>query len=77
MIDDGTLFERYARDCSDEVFGGLVGQHVTLVYFAARRRTDGDAHRTKDVAQIVFTALARHAVALSVICFNKGASRLR
>lgn len=64
MIDDATLLERYARDRSEEAFAELVRRHLTLVYSAALRRTDGDAHRAKDVAQIVFTGLARDAATL-------------
>ncbi|MES1166375.1 MAG: sigma-70 family RNA polymerase sigma factor, partial [Pseudomonadota bacterium] len=65
MMDDATLLETYARNRSDEAFGELVRRHLTLVYSAALRRTDGDVHCAKDVAQIVFTALARDAAALS------------
>jgi hypothetical protein len=64
MTDDATLLQRYARDRSEAAFGELVQRHLTLVYSAALRRTDGDAHRARDVAQIVFTALARDAVRL-------------
>ncbi len=66
MIDDATLLERYARDRSEEAFAELVRRHLTLVYSAALRRTDGDAHLAKDVAQIVFTGLAREAAKLSL-----------
>lgn len=65
MIDDATLLARYAQDRSEEAFAELVRRHLTLVYSSALRRTDGDAHRAQDVAQIVFTALARDAAALS------------
>src|SRR5882724_10599892 len=65
MIDDATLLTRYAQDRSEEAFGEIVQRHLTLVYSAALRRTDGDVHRAKDVAQIVFTAMARQAAALS------------
>ncbi len=65
MIDDASLLEIYARNRSEESFSELVRRHLALVYSAALRRTDGDAHRAKDVAQIVFTALARDAAALS------------
>lgn len=65
MIDDATLLTRYARDRSEEAFAELVRRHLTLVYSSALRRTDGDAHRAQDVAQIVFTGLARDAAALS------------
>lgn len=65
MPDDSTLLAAYARDRSEEAFGELVRRHLTLVYSAALRRTGGDAHRAQDVAQIVFTVLAREAAALS------------
>jgi RNA polymerase sigma factor (sigma-70 family) len=65
MIDDATLLERYARDRSEEAFAELVRRHLTLVYSAALRRTDGDAHRAHDVAQIVFTRLAKDAATLN------------
>lgn len=65
MIDDATLLERYANERSEEAFAELVQRHLTLVYSAALRRTGGDTHRAKDVAQIVFTALAREARELS------------
>jgi RNA polymerase sigma factor (sigma-70 family) len=65
MIDDATLLDRYSRERSEAAFSELVQRHLTLVYSAALRRTGGDAHRAKDVAQIVFTALARGAAALS------------
>ncbi|MEO5957801.1 MAG: sigma-70 family RNA polymerase sigma factor [Opitutaceae bacterium] len=65
MIDDATLLGRYARDRSEEAFAAVVERHLPLVYNTALRRTACDAHRAKDVAQIVFTALARDATALS------------
>jgi RNA polymerase sigma factor (sigma-70 family) len=64
MINDATLLESYARDRSEDAFAELVQRHLTLVYSAALRRTDGDVHRAKDVAQIVFTGLARDAAVL-------------
>lgn len=65
MIDDPTLLQQYARDGSEEAFAELVRRHFTGVYSAAVRRVDGDAHRAQDVAQIVFTSLARNAATLS------------
>ncbi|HWA10774.1 MAG TPA: sigma-70 family RNA polymerase sigma factor [Opitutaceae bacterium] len=63
--DDAQLLNAYVRDRSETAFGELVQRHLTLVYSAALRQTGGDAHRARDVAQIVFTALARDAAALS------------
>jgi len=65
MDDDAALLRRYADEGSEPAFTELVRRHVDLVYGAALRRTGGDAHRAGDVAQQVFTALARHARKLS------------
>lgn len=65
MTDDLTLLRRYVDDRSDEAFAELVRRHLPLVYSAASRRLRGDAHRAHDVAQIVFTALAREAASLT------------
>ncbi|MSU22981.1 MAG: sigma-70 family RNA polymerase sigma factor [Opitutus sp.] len=65
MNDDATLLRRYAEEGSESTFTELVRRHVDLVYGAALRRTGGDTHRAADVAQQVFTALAREARKLS------------
>jgi RNA polymerase sigma factor (sigma-70 family) len=63
--DDATLLRLYADEGSEPAFTELVRRHVNLVYGASLRRTGGDAHRAADVAQHVFTALARDARRLS------------
>lgn len=63
--DDSHLLSAYVREGSEAAFGELVRRHLTLVYAAALRQTDGDAHRARDIAQIVFTTLARNAASLS------------
>ena len=64
MLDDQQLLRRYVADGSEAAFGELVARYVNLVYSAAFRRTGGDAHLAQDVAQLVFTDLARKARSL-------------
>jgi RNA polymerase sigma factor (sigma-70 family) len=64
MDDDRQLLRRYAADGSEAAFRELVARHVNLVYSAALRRTGGDAQLAQDVAQLVFTDLARKARSL-------------
>jgi RNA polymerase sigma factor (sigma-70 family) len=64
MPDDQQLLRRYAADGSEAAFGELVARYVNLVYSAALRRAGGDAHLAQDVAQLVFTDLARKARSL-------------
>ncbi len=54
MLDDAQLFRRYAEENSEEAFAVLVTRNLDLVYSAALRQLGGDAHRAKDVAQVVF-----------------------
>ncbi len=60
MSDDIELLRRYAEEGAEEAFRELVARHVDLVY-AAARRTLGDLHLAQDVAQTVFSDLARKA----------------
>ncbi len=57
---DQELLRRYADHGSDEAFTELVRRHLNLVWAAARRVT-GNAELARDVAQLVFTDLARKA----------------
>jgi RNA polymerase sigma factor (sigma-70 family) len=65
MNDDATLLRRYAETGSNPAFTALVDRYVDLVYGAAFRRTGGDAHYAADIAQQVFSTLAREARKLS------------
>ncbi len=65
MQDDQQLLKQFAENRSEAAFGELVSRYVNLVYSTALRRTDFDAHLARDVAQLVFTDLARKAPSLS------------
>src|SRR5437868_10196539 len=65
MNGDTELLRRYVEDRSEAAFAELVRLHLNLVYFAALRQVGGDTHRAKDVAQAVFTDLARKAASLT------------
>lgn len=65
MNDDIALLRRYAEEGSQGAFADLVRRHVDLVYGAALRRTHGDPHHAADIAQQVFTRLARDSRRLS------------
>ena len=61
MNDDAELLRRYAIEHSEAAFAELVRRHVDLVYSAALRLVNGDAHRAQDISQQVFTEFARQA----------------
>jgi len=54
MITDGELLRRYAETNSESAFTELVERHLALVYSAALRQVNGDAHLAQDVVQTVF-----------------------
>lgn len=64
MNDDAELLRRYAKEGANDAFSALVERHVNLVYSAALRQLNGDAHLAADATQLVFTDLARKAGAL-------------
>src|SRR5688572_22143733 len=55
---------RYAETGCEDAFRTMVEEHAGFVYSAALRRLGGDAHAARDVAQTVFSDLARKARAL-------------
>lgn len=63
MSEDLQLLRRYAAGTtgSEEAFAELVRRHLNLVFSAAARVLGPDPHRAEDVAQLVFTNLARRA----------------
>lgn len=62
---DHQLLRSFARERSESAFAELVARHLPLVYCAGLRQTGGDIHAARDVAQVVFTDLARKASGLS------------
>ncbi|MEO6996085.1 MAG: sigma-70 family RNA polymerase sigma factor [Lacunisphaera sp.] len=65
MTSDAELLHRYVAQQDERAFAEIVRRHLDLVYAAALRRTGGRAHLAGEIAQIVFTDLARKAPTLS------------
>ena len=63
MSYDSELLRHYAEEGSQTAFAELVDRNLALVYAAAVRQI-GDADHAKDIAQSVFTDLARKATSL-------------
>lgn len=61
MSEDAELLRCYAVEHSEAAFTELTRRHMDLVYSAALRLVNGDAHRAQDVTQQVFTECARQA----------------
>jgi RNA polymerase sigma factor (sigma-70 family) len=64
MTDNDELLRQYAETGSEKAFAELVLRNLPLVYSAALRQVGGDEQLAKDVAQSVFTDLARKAASL-------------
>jgi len=65
MSADAELLQRYVGKRDETAFAELVRRHLGLVYGAALRRTCGRRDLAEEVAQKVFTAVARKAALLS------------
>ncbi len=61
MTTDAELLNRYATRRDEAAFAELVRRHLDHVYSTALRLVGGDMHLAEDVAQTVFTDLARKA----------------
>jgi RNA polymerase sigma factor (sigma-70 family) len=65
MSEDALLLRRYTAEHSEAAFAELTRRHVDLVYSAALRLVNGDAHGAQDLTQQVFSELARQAKPLA------------
>jgi DNA-directed RNA polymerase specialized sigma24 family protein len=63
---DHQLLRRFAVEHSEDAFSELVARYLPLVYSAGLRQTGGDIHLARDIAQSVFSDLARKAPSLSI-----------
>ena len=61
MTDSQQLLAEYAKSDSESAFRELVTRYFGLVYSTALRLVGGDTHLAEDVAQTVFSDLARKA----------------
>jgi RNA polymerase sigma factor (sigma-70 family) len=64
MTERSELLRDYVETGSEQAFSQLVARHFDMVYSVALRMVGHDAHLAQDVAQSVFTDLARRAPAL-------------
>ena len=64
MVEDKELIRQYAAERSESAFAELVRRHLGMVYGAALRQVNGDAHLAQDLAQTVFARLAAKAATL-------------
>ena len=65
METDAELLLRYARDGAEDAFAEIVRRHIDFVFQTALRQVGGDAHHASDVAQYVFTEVARRSSSLA------------
>ena len=63
-LNEAERLQRFVQRGDEVAFRSLVEAHFNLVYSTALRRLEGDTHLAEDVAQTVFTDLARKAAVL-------------
>jgi RNA polymerase sigma factor (sigma-70 family) len=61
MNDDNQMWRQFAEDGSETAFAQLVARYLDLVYCTALRKVGHDAQLAQEVAQTVFSDLARKA----------------
>lgn len=61
MTEDTVQLRQFVETGDEEAFGQLVSRHFNLVHGTALRVTNGDSPLAQDIAQTVFTDLARKA----------------
>jgi RNA polymerase sigma factor (sigma-70 family) len=64
MNDDSQFLSEFCRTGSESAFRQLVERHLNLVYSAALRMVNGDAHLAQDISRLVFSNLVRKARSL-------------
>ncbi len=62
---DAVLLRRYLDDGDEAAFAEVVRRYLGLVYHAALRQVGGDRHAAEEIAQTVFTLVARKASSLA------------
>lgn len=67
MPSDADLLIAYTDRGAEDAFAALVQRYLPVVYAAALRQVGGDNHHAQEVAQTVFTVLARKARALRTL----------
>jgi RNA polymerase sigma factor (sigma-70 family) len=65
MNGDAELLRDYAESRSEAAFTEFVQRHLSLVYFAALRRTGGNSALAEEIAHYAFTEAARRAATLA------------
>jgi RNA polymerase sigma factor (sigma-70 family) len=64
MKTDAELLQEFVKRDAENAFAELVNRHISVVYSAACRETQGDLSVAQDITQLVFIELVRKAVSL-------------